>query len=168
MNLYTLRLLDPSRDRNLYEAAYSWRSKPKSHVQPDRMPFEDFVSNNPRHLTIGLFNGELRAVYFLNEFEPSRYEAHFSSQRDTPRDVLLAAAAQVASDFFTAGATEICAWVTKRNRPLRSFLEALGFIETETKQFAGQNDTDGTTLPSERNKRIFVRYSLKRTTDPFP
>lgn len=164
--MYTLRLLDPATDRLLYELAYSWRTRRKSHVQPDRMPLETFASDDPRHLTIGLFNGELQAVYFLREWEPSKYEAHLTSRRDLPREVLLNGARAVASLLLTNGATEICAWVTKRNMPLRSFLTQLGFVETETTQIPCASVSDCPTIPPERNHRIFVRYSLKRTIPP--
>lgn len=168
MSDYQLRLLDPSIDRALYETAYQWRSKPKKHVQPDRMPLKDFLADDPRHLTIGLFNGELQAVYFLDEFEPTKYEAHFSSRRDVSRETLLSGASTVASLLLSNGATEICAWVTKRNTPLRSFLESLGFTPDSVSEFPCQEGEDSPTLHPERNQRIFVRYSLKRTIPPFP
>lgn len=159
MNNYSLRLLDPLEDFDLFHLAYKWRARPKSHIQPDRMPFEEFAAARDDQITIGLFNGELRAVYFLHETEPGNYQAHFTSERGLSREALLAGAAQVASDFFDAGAKQIHAWVTERNGPLRSFLETLGFIATGTQTFPCQNDTDRSTMPSVRYQR-FVKYVL--------
>ncbi len=164
MSGYSLSLLDPQTDHDLYVEAYSWRGQ-KRHAQPDRMPLEVFASDDPSHLTIGLFNGELCAVYFLHETEPSIYQAHFTSRRGLSKEILLAGAAEVAKVIFTYGGTEIHGWVTERNEPLRSFLEDLGFkCVTALQQSCGQDDTDGTTLPpDERNprSRVFVKYVLK-------
>src|ERR1043165_1494360 len=107
---WSLRLLDPVEDLDLFREAYSWRPKPKSHAQPDRMPFEEFAADRDDQITIGLFNGRLAAVYFLHETEPGNFQAHFTSSRGIPRDVLLSGAARVAEDFFAAGAKEIHAW----------------------------------------------------------
>jgi hypothetical protein len=128
------------------------------------MPLEVFAADDPRHLTVGLFNGELQAVYFLHEVEPSIYQAHFTSRRGLSREALLAGAAEVAHQVLANGGSEIHAWVTERNGPLRSFLTDLGFSCITTAQFnTGQNDTDGSTLPDERDQRqrVFVKYALK-------
>ncbi len=159
---YSLRLLDPATDLDLYREAYQWREKPKSHAQPDRMSFADFTA--PDGIAIGLFNDDLCAVYFLHETEPGSFECHFTSRRKVPRVPLLSAARQVARDFFAAGAGELHAWVTPRNRPLRSFLESIGFTCVEMRQFnTGQNDTDGSTLhPGDATSvRCFVKYVLR-------
>lgn len=158
---YILRLLDPLTDQPLFAAAYNWRSAPKRHTQPDRLPFAVFADNNPAHLAIGLFNGELQAVYFMIEVEPSIYEAHFTSQRNVSREVLLEGAQQVADAVLSNGGSEIHAWVTPRNKPLQSFLGALGFTATGSQIFPCQNDTDGASLSSDRNQRMFVKYSLQ-------
>lgn len=284
----TLRLLDPATDLALYREAYNWRSQPKPHIQPDRMSFDTFASNNPRHLTIGLFNGEMQALYFLREVEPGVFEAHFTSKpvvsvvhycneslsegnaeenlqlaglresdsqpknpailpaspcrthaelaqgpsldagtttkghipqycqclpeagqvdsaavRDVwnqqesgeaPRGLqqatgntmamsslpprrtcncrrvalqtfhesLLTGAAEVARQILANGGTEIHAWVTPRNRPLRSFLESLGFTQVCQESFPCAPVSNGATLPNEpRNLRQFVKYALK-------
>lgn len=157
MNSYYLRLLDPAEDTPLFHQAYEWRNKPKSHAQPDRMSFEDFTA--PDGITIGLFNGELQAVYFLHETEPGNFQCHFTSQRQVPRETLLTAARQVAEDFFTAGATELHAWVTPRNRPLRSFLESIGFTVAGVSLFPCQAEEGVSNIP-RRNQRPFVKYVL--------
>lgn len=157
---YFIRLLDPSADLDLYHEAYDWR-RPKRHVQPDRMSFADFIA--PDGIAIGLFNGELQAVYFLHETEAGCFQCHFTSRRKVPRILLLAAARQVTRDFFSAGARELHAWVIPRNRALRSFLESLGFICVEEKQFSCQNDTEGATLPDggATSARCFAKYVLR-------
>lgn len=154
-----LRLLDPATDATLFRLAYSWRERPKRHTQPDRMPFEEFAAVRDDQIAVGLFNGTLRALYFLHETEPSAYQAHFTSERGVAREVLLAGAAQVIDDFFSTGATQIHAWVTERNTPLRSFLESLGFTVAELKRFPLQNDS-GVSNMSSRNQRTFVKYVL--------
>lgn len=156
---YRLQLLDPATDLDCYRQAYSWRLA-KRHVQPDRMPFETFASEHPAHVTLGLFNGELQAVYFLCEVEPAVYEVHFTSQRGVLRETLLDAARQVARLFLTNGAVELRAWIMPRNRALCQFLLDLGFVSAGYKDFSGQNDTDRNTLPSTRNQRqMFVKYA---------
>lgn len=137
-----LRLLDPAVDLPLYREAYNWRSGHRR-VLPDRMSFESFT--DPHALAIGLFNGELQAVYFLHEVEPRVFQAHFTSQRGTNWNTLLEGAAEVAYQVLTNGAEEIEAWVTPRNRPLRTFLESLGFTEHQATLF---------------NNRLFIKYIL--------
>lgn len=161
MSDYVLALLDPATDLDLYSLAYAWRSSPKRHTQPDRMSFEDFT--DPNALAIGLFNGELQAVYFLHETEPGVMQAHFTSRHNVSRETSLLGARLVAEQVLANGATEIHAWVTERNTPLRRFLTELGFVDTTRQQFPCQNDTDGDTLPNERNQRskTFVKYVLR-------
>lgn len=162
---WSLRLLDPIEDADLFRQAYAWRPKAKAHAQPDRMPFEEFSADRSDQVTIGLFNGELRAVYFLHETEPGNYQAHFTSQRYVPRSVLLAGAAQVARDFFAAGASEIHAWVTPRNTALTQFLLDLGFVCVEQTQFCCERIGIVSTMPTDRNQRSYVKYSLKVNED---
>lgn len=166
MNEFSLRLLDPVEDADLFREAYSWRPEPKVHVQPDRMPFEEFVADRDDQITIGLFNGSLAAVYFLHETEPGNFQAHFTSRRDVSRGTLLSAAAQVARDFFAAGATEIHAWVTERNTALKHFLCQLGFVCVDATQLSCQRvELSSTMPPDSRNQRTFVKYSLKVNPD---
>lgn len=163
MSELELRLLDSTTDLALYREAYNWRDGHRR-VLPDRMPFESFT--DPDALAVGLFNGELQAVYFLHEVEPCVFQAHFTSRRGMDWDTLLAGAAEVAYQVLANGAEEIHAWVTPRNKPLRSFLTLLGFTEQCVSEFPCQNDTNGSTLPVEtRNqRREFVKYVLKATT----
>lgn len=162
---WCLRLLDPVEDAALFGEAYSWRPKPKAHAQPDRMPFEEFSAVRDDQITIGLFNGQLRAVYFLHETEPGNFQAHFTSQRGVPRETLLLAAGQVAHDFFAAGASEIHAWVTERNTALKHFLGQLGFTCVDSTQIHCVERHSARTMTPDRNQRTFVKYSLKVNPD---
>ena len=165
MNGYSLRLLDPVEDAGLFREAYSWRPKPKAHAQPDRMPFEEFSAVRDDQITIGLLNGQLAAVYFLHETGPGNFQAHFTARRDVPRDTLLAGAAQVAKDFFAAGANEIHAWVTERNTALKHFLTHLGFECVERTQLSCARTEFRSTMSPDRNQRVFEKYSLKVNSD---
>ncbi len=78
-DLLRLQLLDPTTDRHLFETAYGWR-KAKKHLSPPRIDFETFTDTDPTHLTVGLFNGDLLAIYFLQEWQPRHFEAHFTSR----------------------------------------------------------------------------------------
>src|SRR6185369_8959427 len=122
-----LELLNPETDLALFQEAYSWRS-PKKHAQPDRAPFESFISPSPRQIVAGLFNGQFLAAYVLYEFDPKCYEAHFTSRRNVPRETLLAGARMVIDAFFQNGAEQIIGWVVVRNRAMGKFLEDLGFV----------------------------------------
>lgn len=149
--MLSLRLLQPEQDVDLFRRAYDWRGQ-KKHVQPDRMPFEVFSAPDPSHIAVGLFNGELLAVYFLHEIEPSKFQAHFTSQRGVSRQVLLNGAQKVIKAFLENGATQIEAWIQERNRPLRRFVETLGFLETETCAFTKNKDLDSCSVSA------FVKY----------
>ena len=156
-----LRLLDPLTDVELFREAYNWRPKSKKHVQPDRMPFEVFSAPDPSHIAVGAFNGEFLAVFFFHEFEPGCFESHFSSKRGTPREVLLTAAREVMNCFLENGARELTAWITERNAPLRTFVEALGFTEQDRRLKVSACAQDGITLNSECSERNFVQYAIK-------
>jgi hypothetical protein len=156
-----LKLLDPLTDLDLFREAYNWRTRPKKHVQPDRMPFEVFSSADPSHIAVGAFNGEFLAVFFFHEFEPGCFEAHFTSKRGVSRETLLTAARETMSCFFENGARELTAWIVERNRPLRSFVESLGFAQQEGVSFFPCAQ-DNTTLNSVGDERNFVKYAIQR------
>jgi hypothetical protein len=160
--MYQLRLLSPREDIDLYREAYLWRERPKKHVQPDRMSFEGFSSEDPRHIAIGLFNGQLLAVYFLHETEPGNFQAHFTSQRNVPYFPLLEGARKVTKAILENGGSEIHAWITPRNRVLKKFLETLQFAPVETKSFPKNKDSESVTV------QPFVKYVLMgNNTGPF-
>ena len=152
-----LRLLDPATDFDLFKTAYNWRT-PKRHIQPDRMPFETFVDNDPTHIAVGLFGDELLAVYFLHEEAPGCYQAHFTSRPKVSRNTLLMGAAEVIKLFFDNGALEITVWIVERNWPLRTFVEALGFALVGRQTFPCQTDTSGSMLQSDT--RVFTKYAV--------
>ena len=155
--MYQLRLLNPLEDGDLYREAYSWRER-KKHVQPDRMSLKEFTSDDPRHLTIGLFNGQLLAVYFLHETEPGNFQAHFTSRRDVSYFTLLEGARKVTRAILTNGGSQIHAWITPRNKPLRRFLEALRFHPVETMSFQKNKDSECCRVQE------FVKYVLYGST----
>jgi len=128
------------------------------------MPFETFTDTDPTHLTIGLFNGELLAVYFLREWEPARYEAHFTSRKGVPRETLLWGARQVMNLVLSNGGAEICALVLAENRPLRQFVTELGLQRVGMMRFTScQNDTEASSIANKRNHRdVFVKYAATR------
>jgi hypothetical protein len=132
-----LRLLDPLTDHLLYEEAYGWRPEPKAHLQPDRLPFEVFASDDPRHITMGLFNGQFLGLYFLHEIEPRIFQVHMTSRRKASRESLLLGAQEVVRLFFENGASELVAWIKPRNRPLRQFVEALAFTPKRKSELCG-------------------------------
>lgn len=136
-----LRALDPTTDLLLFETAYNWRRKRKTHIQPDRMSLEDFTSSDPAQIVFGLFNGSLQAVYLLKEYEPKKFEAHFSSDRQAPTENVWAGAKSIIDLMWQNGAQEIAAWIVPRNRPLRAFVEALGFELESMKEFDGRRFT---------------------------
>lgn len=160
--MYTLRLLNPLEDGDLYREAYYWRERPKKHVQPDRMGLDEFASDDPRHLTIGLFNGRLLAVYFLHETEPGNFQAHFTSRRNVSYFTLLEGARKVTRAILQNGGSQIHAWITPRNKPLRRFLEALKFHPVETMSFQKNKGSESATVQE------FVKYVLMgNDTGPF-
>jgi hypothetical protein len=134
-DLLTLRPLDPIDDLELYREAYDWRQTPKRHTSAPQLPFESFIDNDPTHLTIGLFNGELLAVYFLREWEPTKYEAHFTSKKNVPRETLLLGAKAILNLMLDNGATEVDALILPTNKPLRQFVTDLGMEYVEDLDF---------------------------------
>ena len=155
-----LELLDPSTDLELYRQAYNWRS-PKKRIQPDRMPFEVFAEDNPLHLTFGLFDDELLAVYFLHEVEPGVYESHFTSRKKVSRGPLLAAAREVIKMMLENGATQINAWILEKNAPLRAFVEELGFLIQGAEEYPCVAESECPTLPDGHPaQRVFLKYVI--------
>lgn len=142
-----LRVLDPVEDIELFKEAYSWRTRPKKHVQPNRAPFKSFVSDDPRQMVIGLFNGQFIAAFVFYEFDPQQYECHFTSRRGSSKENLIEGGKQIRDACLQNGAKELCAWITKRNLALKSYLEALDFSPIEEREFEG---------------KPFVRYRVTR------
>jgi len=157
-----LQPLDPVVDLELYRIAYNWRSTPKRHTSAPQLPFEAFTEINPTHLTIGLFNGDLLAIYFLREWEPTKYEAHFTSKRGVPRETLLLGAKAILNLMLDNGATEVAALILPTNRPLRQFVTELGMTKESHVIFTCITETQGGSI-EQRNKRpVFIKY-VKRS-----
>ena len=122
-----LRAIDPQTEQELFQAAYNWRNKPKK----NRLPFEEFAKDDPSQITLGLFNGELHAVYFFHQIGPSQYQVHFTSKRTADRGLVLAGAATLVR-WFQENNLEMVAYVTKRNAPLWRFAESAGMVRRDT------------------------------------
>jgi len=160
MTNWQLQPLDPTVDTGLYHEAYYWRAH-KTHLQVDRMPLEMFTADDPTHLTVGLFAPDLVAVYFLREWEPRRYEAHFTSKRGTSRQLLLEAGANLLR-IILSYADEVSALIVPANRALRQFVTELGFERVGMMQFFCCTDVSKEPTISVRNQRRFIKYVKHR------
>jgi len=160
-NNLTLRLLDPTTDLDLYRQAFAWR-KPKAHISGPQMAFEAFSADKPTRLTIGLFNGELQAVYFLREFEPKCYESHFTSRKGVSREVLVWGAKRIIELLLENGAAEICALILAGNRPLRRFVVDIGMTQESQILFTCVKTLQESNIFSPRNQReMFIKYAAR-------
>lgn len=123
------------------------------------MSFEDFASDDPSQIVMGLFNGSLCAVYLFKEGPRGTFDAHFSSRRDVPRDYVLAGGRWMVKWFMENGAQEVGAYVVEQNGPLRRFVEEVGFVAKGLVKFGGrQNDTEGGTVSPVR---VFTKYVVR-------
>ena len=150
-----LKLLDPQTDLELFKEAWRWRAH-KRHVGAREAVFEDVIDPDPRQTVIGVFNGQFCAMYLLYEDSPGVFNAHFSSKRGTSKELLIEAGLQIREAFMQNGAIELCAWVTVRNKALKSYLEALGFVPTERKSLAENKPEECCSLPAMKE---FVKYA---------
>lgn len=121
-----LRALDPATELPLFDEAYHWRDRPKKHTRINRMSFEEFARDYPNKVVMGLFNESLQAVYVFIETAPHVFEGHFTSRRDADVAQVFAGAKTMVDWFHSQGAV-VTAEIVERNRPLRAFVEALGF-----------------------------------------
>lgn len=160
-SILELRLLEPNTDIDLYRTAFEWREH-KRHTSAPSMSFETFSSTDPTHLTFGLFNGKLIAVYFLREWKPAYYEAHFTSRKNVSRETLLQGARAVLNLLLTNGAEEVGALILPANRPLRQFVTELGMKYVSRVFFTCLKDLDECIFyPPSRNQRSFLKYAAR-------
>ena len=124
-----LRSLDHQTDLDLFRESYSWRPAYRSRLQPDRAPFETFIADDPKQIVVGLFNGDLQAVYVTYEFEPGKFETHYTSHRKAPRENVLWGAQQILNIMLSNGAEEVLAYVSPQNKPLCRFVQDIGFSD---------------------------------------
>ena len=156
-----LQLLDPKTDLELYRLSYSWR-QPKKHIQPDRMPFEVFAEDSPLHITFGLFDDELLAVYFLHEVDFGVFEAHFTSRRNVSRIPLLKAAQEIIRMMLENGARQINAWILERNVALCRFVEDLGMVYQESQIYPCASESNCPKIPDGHPApRVFLKYVIE-------
>jgi hypothetical protein len=147
-----LRSLDPKTEQHLFQTAYFWRNKPKK----NRLSFEDFAKDDPSQITLGLFNGELQAVYFFHEIAPNVMQAHFTSSRKTDKSLVLAGARTLVQ-WFEQNDLQMVAYIHKRNTVLRRFVEDVGLVGlVDTEKSCCQNDTDGGTVSP--TTQLWVEY----------
>lgn len=153
-----LRALDPKADLDLFREIYNWR-KHSSRLYPDKMSFEDFTSDDPSQIVMGLFNGSLCAAYLFREETRGSFDAHYSSRRGVSRNYVLAGGRWLVNWFMENGAQEVTAYVVEKNGPLRRFVEAVGFVSDGFVEFeGGQNDTEGGNVAPVRS---FVKYAVR-------
>ena len=156
-----LRLLDPATDLDLFRRAYDWRT-PKRHTQPTRMSFESFTDTDPTQTVVGLFNGELQAVYLLHEYQPYHFDVHMTSDRSAPRENVLEGARRVLRCLFDGGAKEVSALIIARNQPLCHFVEAIGMHRVSRMRFSSCTDVSKGDSIDPRNQRTFLKYAATR------
>ena len=159
-----LQLLQPETDADLYREAWGWR-RPKTHISAEQMSFETFAENNPTHLAVGLFNGELIAVYFFVEWAQLRYEAHLTSKKGTPREIVLMGA-QAALNGLMEYASEVSAFVRPRNRALRQFVTDLGMVKVGQNLFTCVNDLNNVILTQRNQRKVYVKYVKMKDETP--
>ncbi len=163
MDEWQLRLLDPVSDLDLYHEAFSWR-QPKRHLSLPRIDWDDFTANNPTNLTIGLFNGELQALYFFQEYYPRHFEAHFTTRKGVPRETVLQGGKEVLDLILSNGGEQVDALILPVNRPLRRFVTQLGFTQVGHCEFSTCEDLlKGSSIltRNQRREQMFVRYAKR-------
>jgi hypothetical protein len=151
--------LNPETDLELFKVAYNWRTK-KRRISGPQMSFEAFSEINPTHLTVGLFNGELLAVYFLREWEPAKYEAHFTSKRGVSRETLLWGAKTILDLMLVNGAAEVVALIVPQNRALRRFVTQIGMGRESVCLFSCTDELNVCSI-APRNQRMFIKYAKR-------
>lgn len=130
-----LRALDPEKDLDLFREAYDWRTSRRYETEASgTIPFEEFASYKPTEVSMGLFNGELIAVYLIQQRGPHLFQVHFASRRKTARDDALSGALTLRDWLLRDGDAEIFGWIleawTGANHPIHRFAIACGFHPT--------------------------------------
>ena len=152
-DLLIMRPLNPETEQDLFRLSYSWRTKQKRHTQGARMAFEEFSAIDPTQIVMGLFNGDLQAVYLIKEWAPAHYETHFTSSRNAPRESVVAGAKRILLWLMENGAEEVSAFVRPRNKPVCRFVEEVGFKREALCLFSCIEDIDTCSMPNK-----FVKY----------
>lgn len=158
-----LRALNPQTEQHLFRDSYLWRNKPKK----NRLPFDEFAKDDPSQIALGLFNGELQAVYFFHEIAPNQLQAHFTSSRKADRCLVLAGAITLVK-WFEQNDLQMVAYIRKRNRPLRRFVEDAGLAcLIDTNNSYCQNDTEGGTVSATTQLWVEYRSKVSSPIGPF-
>jgi hypothetical protein len=159
-----LRLLDPQSDLELFERAFRWRTPKKHLAGVGQMPFETFIDS--QHLVFGLFDPELIAVYFYREWEPARFEAHFTSRKGVKRETLLWGGAATVGMILKYGGEEVDALILPANKPLRDFVTHLGFRRIGLIEFTCVETTQGDTISPRNQRQRFIKYVKMKEVTP--
>jgi RimJ/RimL family protein N-acetyltransferase len=99
--------------------------------------FEGFSKGDPNQIVMGLFNGQLCAVYVIYQVGPGKFDTHYTSRRKTPKEYVLAGAQACLKWLLDNGAVEVAAYVSEHNKPMAAFVEAIGFEPQGTVEFSG-------------------------------
>lgn len=129
---YVLRALNPAADLEHFRTAYSWRTARRLERGTPVISFDEFVAEKPDEVSFGLFNGELLAVFLLQQRAPTIFQVHFAARKQAPRGVVVAGAVAVRNLLFQQGATELYGYLlpehARPNHPMRRFATDTGFF----------------------------------------
>lgn len=129
---YRLRVLDPVTDLEHFRAAYSWRTARRLERGARVIPFEEFARARQGELSWGLFNGELIALYLLQQRSLTSFQVHLATRKRADKQALIAGARKVRDVMFQNGTTELFGYLlpehARPSHPLREFAEAVGFF----------------------------------------
>jgi len=130
---YIIRRLDPIKDRECFEEAYSWRTvKRLSRMIEGVIDLEDFLNPNPNEVVLGMFNRKLESVFLIEDHGKGTFQVHFTNRPGLSKDDLAKGALTIKNKLFEYGAREIFGYLRERhsqpNHPVRRFAESIGFF----------------------------------------
>ncbi len=136
--MLTVRALNPATEHHLFHVAYHWQPKHRRHTQPDRMTFEQFSATDSTQLVLGVFaDGELVAVYLAIDVGKATVELHYTCQRGTPREWLVACGSTVVNWLLQNGWREVGVWLIPRNRAYVAMAQDCGLQRNGSKEVKG-------------------------------
>ena len=133
MDKLIIRALDPDVDWIHFRDAYNWRTQKRLARMPEGVvSFEDFSNPLPNEAALGMFNGQLEALFLIQDRGMGLFEVHFTNRQGLEKDLLAAGALTVKNRLFEQGAREIYGWLREKharpNHPIRRFAESIGFF----------------------------------------
>ncbi len=139
-----IRRLNPVDDEALLHTAYLWdQDRPLWFRQMDAVygpdDFNAYIeaAKGEKRIDVGVFDGELIAVFVLSERSPDRFEVHVMAKRSLNNRILVEAAYQIRWQLFERGAKSISGWVASRNRPLLNLASMVGFVKSHLTMMKG-------------------------------